>query len=306
MQFLFVLLAAVLSVSGRHATPPTFQLVVSLTSFDARNISSWSGGGGKPQQIPSGQSHPFEGRYFGGGVRANIAGTRAFGSGYPQNDLNKSTVSGRPFPYGVWPLYWGGNFMDSAEYGEDKDPIRPGGQLVVQSVRGTKERWGQDETETYYMLTDRETSFAMMTSFVTWCGAVPESWPVLFNATGAPLGEGRAGEMTFAVENVLRYYRASSFAMLHRGYNNSRARTADSSISLEQSDPLPEAVTRSRFYSCIEGVIENALPIVDGPAKGTSLGVILGIIFGIFGIPIIAFLWWFFACIFACIANCFR
>ncbi|CCA69612.1 hypothetical protein PIIN_03551 [Serendipita indica DSM 11827] len=194
--------------------------------------------------------------------------------------------------------------MDSAEYGEDKDPIRPGGQLVVQSVRGTKERWGQDETETYYMLTDRETSFAMMTSFVTWCGAVPESWPVLFNATGAPLGEGRAGEMTFAVENVLRYYRASSFAMLHRGYNNSRARTADSSIPLEQSDPLPEAVTRSRLYSCIEGVIENALPILHGPAKGKSLGVFLGIMFGIFSFPIIAFLWWFIACVYSCIAGC--
>ena len=272
MRLFLVLLTATLSVAKRMSSPPTFQLVVSLTSFDTRNISSWSGGGGKPQEIPSGQSHPFQGRTFGGGVRANIVGTRAFGSGYSQDGFDKSTVAGRAFPYGLWPLYWGGNFMGSAEYGEDKDPIRPGGQLVVQSVRGTKERWGSDETETYYMLTDRETSFAAMTSFVTWCGAVADSWPVAFNATGAPLGEAKAGDLTFEVGNVLKYYRTSSFAMLHRGYNNSHARTPDSTIPLDQSDPLPEAVTKSKFYQCIEGVIANSLPIVDGPKKGASLG----------------------------------
>lgn len=65
MFFLTALLATALSVTGyEHVTPPTFQLVVSLTSFDTRNLSSWSGGSGQPQQIPSGQSHPFEARYF--------------------------------------------------------------------------------------------------------------------------------------------------------------------------------------------------------------------------------------------------
>lgn len=274
----FLFLAA--SPARGMVTPPTFQIVTSLTSFDSANVSSWSGGGGARRQIALDSMHPFAGREFGGSDRSNLRGSRAFGSGYPYGASSTDSIAGRPFPYGVWPIYWGGNFMGSEEYGPHLDSIRPGGQLVLHEIKGSTERWNVTDDETYYMLCDRETAFAIMTSFVTWCDALPV-WPVVFNITGAGVGEGRAGNITVDVSNVVRYYRASSFAFLFRGYNNTKAKTPNSGATDADSDPLPDLVTYSLFRKCLSGVIENALPIVDRIPQKSKTGMIIGIVFGV-------------------------
>ncbi|KDQ11034.1 hypothetical protein BOTBODRAFT_470475 [Botryobasidium botryosum FD-172 SS1] len=66
--------------------------------------SAYSPGGGKPFTIPPGK--PFAGRVMGGGSRSNI-----YTSFYGYDRVGAPTgpwVAGRPFPYGFWPLYWGG------------------------------------------------------------------------------------------------------------------------------------------------------------------------------------------------------
>jgi hypothetical protein len=74
-----------------------------------RNAVPFSNGGGKIITISQGQ--PFAGRQMGGATRAQIYGSRRFGSDYPPNyapGLYKGGyVQGRGFPHGFWPIYWG-------------------------------------------------------------------------------------------------------------------------------------------------------------------------------------------------------
>ena len=172
--------------------------------------------------------------------------------------------------------------MGSQEYadGGRLDSIRPGGQVVLHEIKGSTKKWNVTDDETYYMLCDRETAFAMMTSYVTWCSALPV-WPVVFNVTGAGVGEGRAGNVTVDVSNVFRYYRASSFALIFKGYNNTKARTPNSNATDDDSDPLPDLVQYSPFRQCLTKVTENALPIVDRIPHKSKTGMIVGIVFGV-------------------------
>jgi hypothetical protein len=136
--------------------------------------------------------------------------------------------------------------------------------------------------ETYYIVADRDTNLAIMTSIVTWCHATP-LWATIFDPETSPIKP----------ENVIQYYRASSFALAFKGYNNTFARTANTEASITESTPLPDFIEHSPFRQCLDHVIMDALPIVDQqpPPEGRNLGLILGLVFGIFGIPIICVFW---------------
>jgi len=173
--------------------------------------------------------------------------------------------------------------MGSDEYGPQLDTVRPGGLLVVQPVNSTDPTWDNiTSEETYYIIADRDTNLAIMTSIVTWCQATP-LWATIFDPETSPVKP----------ENVIQYYRASSFALAFKGYNNTFARQANTEAPITDSTPLPDFVEYSPFRNCVDGVIMNALPVVDAQPddSGSDLGMILGIVFGIFGIPIICFFW---------------
>jgi hypothetical protein len=300
MKFSPVTLVSVLCITlatvepvNSNPSPPTFPLITSLTNWDFRNISSWSGGGGPILNISDDSSHPFAGRSFGGATRDRLRGTRAFGSGYPYGNISSTTISGRPFPFGVWPLWWGQNFMGSDEYGPQLDTVRPGGLLVVQPVTSTDPTWNNiTSEETYHIVADRDTNLAIMTSIVTWCHATP-LWATIFDPETSPIKP----------ENVIQYYRASSFALAFKGYNNTFARQVNTEAPITDSTPLPDFVEYSPFRNCVDGVIMDALPIVDSqPADDGGLGTTLGIVFGIFGIPILCFFW----CICRFCQSCIR
>jgi hypothetical protein len=260
---------------------PQIQVTTSFEAFDARIMDAWSYGGGRQWVIQNDSFHPFAGRAFGGATRGSIKGTSAFGSGYPYGGTN-STVAGRPFPFGAWPIYWEDNFMGSDEYGPQYDGIRPGGQLVTIPVKSQPNHGNITEDDIYYTIGDRDSSLAIMVSFVTWCKAVP-TWPSKFQPAST--------NSTAKVENVINYYRASTFALASPNYNNTLARNAPTDPS--SSTPLPDTIKYSQFWKCLDGVVSNALIIMNPPPpKPTPLGVTLGIIFGIFGIPIIIFLAW--------------
>lgn len=263
-QLIVVFSIFLASASGN----PSFQLITSLTNFDARIMSSWSGGGGPRLKLPDDSSlWPFAGREFGGGDRSTIYGSRTFGSGYPYGVTSNQSISSRPFPYGVWPIYWGSNYTGSDEYGPSLDPFRPGGQLVTIPVSKTS-------SETYYLVGDRDSAILVMTSMVTWCHAIP-AWPSLFDPTSLT---------SVRPENIIQYYRASSFALAYLGYNNTFALN-NTSTEATESDPLPNDILNSTFRSCVDAAIADAIPILDQPRKKTPVGVTIGIVFGIFGIP---------------------
>ncbi|KAG8805419.1 hypothetical protein FRC17_005528, partial [Serendipita sp. 399] len=274
-------------VNAKFSTPPTFQLVYTLNEFDVRNISSWSGGDGPRTTIPNNTAHPFPGREFGGGKRSQMRGTRAFGSGYPYGANDPNTIAGRPFPFGTWPLWWGNNTKGSDEYGPELDGIRPGGQLVVHPVSTTLEFYNVSADETYYLFADRESSFAMMTSLVAGCHAI-SVWPVVYD----PVNGNETQQIK--IENVLQYYRASSFALAYKGYNNTFALNTTTEAGYDQSSPLPEVVRYSDFYKCIDRVLADGIPIVDRPKMKSKAGMIAGIVIG--SVAFIFLVWFCFGC----------
>ncbi|KAG8815451.1 hypothetical protein FRC18_001498 [Serendipita sp. 400] len=231
---------------------PQKRLTIAFTNFEARIMDQWGNGGGKWATISGDSQHPFQGRTFGGAKRYEIRGTRKFGSGYPYGASNQSTIADRPFPFGVWPLYWDQNFMDADEYGPRYDVLRPGGFVASVPLRTTTDHFNVTEDEVYYAVGDRESLLPLMISYVTWCHATP-AWPSRFNAS--------ATDAPIKLENVIQYFRASSFALASPAYNNTLARTSKSDT--KDNTPLPEFMEYSTFRKCVDDVTENALAIVN-------------------------------------------
>ena len=259
-----------------------FQLTQSLKTFEIRRISAWSGGGGPIWQLDGDSGNPFAGRYYGSGDRQTIYGSRAYGSGYPGWSYpvpDPATVAGRGFPYGVWPIYWAGNYAGSAEYGlTTAELYRPGGELVQAPLQPTPAsgNYSTVEEETYWLIGDRGSMLSMLTNMVDWCHAVP-IWPELFepaNNTMGVAGNNTNQGVKFHPGNVLQYYRASTFALAHPKYNNTYAHPPLNTSTLlthDQSTPLNDVMKFSPWLRCINETIANALPILDmPPPKGTN------------------------------------
>ncbi|KAG8833587.1 hypothetical protein FRC18_003400 [Serendipita sp. 400] len=235
---------------------PQIQITTTFSNFQLRIMDHWGAGGGKFATIPNDTQHPFEGRTFGAAKRREIRGTAAFGSRYPYGVTNQTTLSGRPFPFGVWPLYWGHNHMGADEYGPQLDSVRPGGLVVQVSLRTTTEHFNVTDDEVYYAVGDRESLLLLMISYVTWCHVTP-AWPSRF----VPASE----NSTVKLENVIQYFRASSFALATPAYNNALARSSISNSM--DSSPLPQYIQYSPFRQCIENVTADALAIANDPNK---------------------------------------
>jgi hypothetical protein len=111
-------------------------------SVKNRLANYFSPGGGKPFKL-SGSSH-FAGREMGGGQRSQILGTRRYGSGYPYYYYTSPVpvhhdqdfgVSGQPFPFGFWPLYWRDRgYSDEYGYNTTVSAQRPGGSIAFVEV----------------------------------------------------------------------------------------------------------------------------------------------------------------------------
>ncbi|KAG9041191.1 hypothetical protein FS842_002683 [Serendipita sp. 407] len=144
--------------------------------------------------------------------------------------------------------------MGSSEYGPQYDAIRPGGLIVYVPLRTTQEHFNATENEVYYAVGDRESLLLTMISYRTWCHVTP-AWPSKFDPMSL--------NSMIKLENVIQYFRASSFALASPAYNNTFARTSASDTT--DSTPLPDVMERSPFRKCIEGVTENSLAIMNKP-----------------------------------------
>ena len=265
---------------------PQVRVTTALVNFDARIMDQWGDGGGKIWTIANDSYHPFPHRDFGGGRRTDIRGTNMFGSGYPYGAWNTTSIARRSFPFGAWPLYWG-DFMDSEEVGPQRDGIRPGGHISIVPLRA---KMDNSQDEVYYAVGDSQSLLFTLISYVTWCQASP-AWPTPFDPNSS--------NATVKPENVLQYYRASSFALASPSYNNSNSRNASYHPTGEW---IPENIKTSPFWQCLDSTTASALPIMNPPPKTPKYEVFLSImipmwfIFAgvglmiLFGIVIICFL----------------
>ncbi|KAG8798446.1 hypothetical protein FRC17_007464 [Serendipita sp. 399] len=160
--------------------------------------------------------------------------------------------------------------MGSDEYGPRLDAIRPGGMLVTVPLQTTTEHFNVTEQEVYHAIGDKESISLLMISYVTWCHVEP-AWPSRFDPARP--------DSTTRLENVIQYYRASSFALSTPAYNNSLARSALSNAT--EGSPLPAAIEYSSFRRCIDDVTSKALAILNKPPGLTPKDkFILALIFG--------------------------
>ena len=288
-------------VAYYNLTNRRFSIAQSLNNFDSRTVSAWSGGGGAISNL---MGYPFTGRPYGSGDRSTIYGSRAYGSGYPQWNYpvsDPTSMAGRGFPYGVWPIPWAGDYAGSREYGVERvDILRPGGRMVQVPLKPGTDRWNISsvDEETYWLIGDRDSIISTMASMVDWCHAEP-IWPEAFNPAVDAIGV--AGNVTgrgvkFHPGNILQYYRASTFALAHPAYNNSYAHPPLNTSTLftyDQSTPLNTVMAYSAWLRCINETIADALPILDARPPENPFKIPL-IIVCITLLPgSLAAIWWF-------------
>ncbi|KAG8814070.1 hypothetical protein FRC17_001299 [Serendipita sp. 399] len=286
-----------------------FRVSYSPLTLDSITISSESGGGGPRATIPStstnglsvppGFTNPFVGREYAGGDRSHIYGTRAYGSGYPYGADDSSSLRGRPFPHGMWPISWGPEYLGGGEYwGEDVEFMRPGGSLGLVNVatEDTTEWPGVGKDEVYWMIGDKESLVYMTSKLVDACYISP-AWARRFDPASSTATNGSTTNSIHVLtaqprpENVIQYYRSSSFALAYPSYNNTFALTSSNPSTAHDSTPLPDALLSSAFLKCVNETIGSTVPIADSLANddgGLSAGAIAGIVFAcIFGIAVI-------------------
>ncbi|CAG7851160.1 SubName: Full=Uncharacterized protein {ECO:0000313/EMBL:CCA75116.1} [Serendipita indica DSM 11827] len=252
---LLCLLPAIHAGKVRVVNKPQVRVTTALVNFHARIMDQWGNGGGKTWTIANDSYHPFAHREFGAGTRGEIRGTNMFGSGYPYGVWNTTSIARRSFPFGVWPLYWEDDFMDSNEVGAQLDAIRPGGHISIVPLRAQKENFTISQDEVYYAVGDSQSLISILISYVTWCHA-SLAWPTRFDPTSP--------NATVKLENVLQYYRASSFALASPAYSNPNSRNASYQPTGEW---IPERIKNSPFWQCLDSTTASALPIMNPPPK---------------------------------------
>ncbi|GAA5822518.1 hypothetical protein JCM11251_006365 [Rhodosporidiobolus azoricus] len=271
------------------SSPPGYS---SSTGFNAA-------GGGYPRTIPAGT--PFAGRQFGGGYRSNIYGGRGYGGGLglplaagAAGGLAFGYVAGAGFPYGYWPLYYGSGYHGNDEYGPYSNSSRPGGSLAVTSFTAPPSA-GTENAPQYMLYGDTNSINSAWSAISSNCSAAAvygqPPIPVSQNGTydTSPNPAPFASSNTSATllppldpQNVLEFYRASSFALYAFFENNavnnpnategySRPAGVDSSATYF----YPSSARNSTFETCVNQTIALALPIEEGTTEedGSSLAV---------------------------------
>ncbi|KZV86263.1 hypothetical protein EXIGLDRAFT_653377 [Exidia glandulosa HHB12029] len=220
-------------------------------------------GGGKSTTVPDGKA--FAGRDIGGGNRDQIYGTAVYGSGYPYGN-SSSTVAGRPFPFGYWPLYVLPPLPGSQEYGGSENIERPGGRMTTSRVNSKANHAAAD---VYFLIGDHDS--------VSDIGAAVNKSSC--SATAEPLVNYLSNTDVDSSE-IIQWYRASSFALALQGFNT----TATLSGAANIDGMLPSTLDLS-LLGCINKTIADNLPIL-GPkprlSEGAKAGIIIGVIVGAF------------------------
>lgn len=291
------------SGTGRGSSGNTGHPSIATSGVNGRKADYYSAGGGKPVVLapPS----VFAGRLAGGGTRDQVLGTRRYGSGYPyySQDPRYDGVAGQPFPFGFWPIYWVG-YGHGYEYGVNSTVTsqRPGGHLTyIQLIPNASSGWNttvvNGVNETYWMIGDLDSLSTLFSILVDppnnksspyGCNVQnlgPYTFPPDPNSNSSDIS------LPFRFENVIQWYRSSSFALAYQGYNNTYATSPlnqTTGLGWNESVPLPDQQLYSPFLDCINTTITAALPILNAPSPKLSTGAIVGIVIGsVIGVTLI-------------------
>ncbi|KAJ7761500.1 hypothetical protein DFH07DRAFT_815202 [Mycena maculata] len=236
------------SEGGSDTTSRTDPITTSGTS---KSATSYGSGGGKPVTIPAGQL--FAGRSAGGGIRAQVFGTRTFGSGYP--GITGRGVAGRGFPFFFWPLGFGAGGIGTptylhsdTEYGSADNTSRPGGVMMTAAFQSNS-----TNASTFRILADNITVVDLIADITANCStslsSSSDTLPSPYNDTTT---------LPPQPEQVVEYYRASSIALSLDGYNNTAIFEAEGTPDV----PLPTNIDTT-LLDCLNQTIGLAAPLID-------------------------------------------
>lgn len=170
---------------------------------------------------------------------------------------------------------------------------RPGGNLVSAIVHPS---W--NTSVTYRLLGDNNSVTAVFDALVANCSVVNSSSAITVY-TPSP--------MTWPLpEQIIQYYRASTFALSLDGYNNTASLPANMPANndtapwpLSQDSPLPAGLN-STFLVCVNTTIGASVPLIDVESHKLSAGQIIEIVgLSIQGIIVLS-------CILCWISSCCR
>lgn len=170
---------------------------------------------------------------------------------------------------------------------------RPGGNLVSAIVHPS---W--NTSVTYRLLGDNNSVTAVFDALVANCSVVNSS-SAITAYTPSP--------MTWPLpEQIIQYYRASTFALSLDGYNNTASLPANMPANndtapwpLSQDSPLPAGLNNT-FLVCVNTTIGASVPLIDVESHKLSAGQIIEIVgLSIQGIIVLS-------CILCWISSCCR
>ncbi|KAI0063859.1 hypothetical protein BV25DRAFT_1823934 [Artomyces pyxidatus] len=231
------------------------------TFVPMRNIPSGRGayaygvGGGNAVVIPAGQ--PFSGESAGGGTRAEVYGTSAYGSGFPSARNGSHGAVIRPnLPFFFWPVVITNptsspvSQVDLGEkYGPLNNPSRPGGAMAEAHFQSN------NTGSIFHVLADNGTVYSLITSLKANCShnlniAASSTTPAIFNTLNVTSGPAAQPW------EALQYYRASSVVLMLDGYNNTAS--------------LPSGVDRT-LLTCLNKTIGQGVPLISAGSHAGPL-----------------------------------
>ncbi|TFK46613.1 hypothetical protein OE88DRAFT_1739236 [Heliocybe sulcata] len=271
--------------SGSHSDPSRASFTLGTdTGASGKSATAYSAGGGKPFVMSS--NSPFAGRQAGGGTRGQVYGTWTYGSGYPYGS-HGPYVSDRPFPYVFWPIPIEPGYYGSDEYDDRNGTARPGGHIATATIVGNG---FPGTTDIYRIIGDQLSVNAVMDALVTNCtvkNATLESFDPRVYAYPRP-------------EQIVQWYRASSFGLGLDSYNNTAALPSNMPSSNTSALPSLDSATRlpsglnMTFLACINTTIAASVPLVDASGKkhlshNAIFGIVFGVLFGAAAILIVLY-----------------
>ncbi|KDQ50248.1 hypothetical protein JAAARDRAFT_211840 [Jaapia argillacea MUCL 33604] len=245
------------------------------SGVSGKTMSSYSPGGGKPFKL--GSSSPFSGRLAGGGTRAQVFGNSRYGSGYPYGGSG-TYIDYRPLPYVFYPVPIYPDYYGSDTYAHFNDTQRPGGNVSVVILQGNN---FPHTPEIYRVVGDRFSVSAVLDAVVIDC-SVQNTTLISFDLTANSYPE---------PEQIIQWYRASTFGLSLDSYNNSASLPSNmpssnntAPLPLSADTPLPNGLNMT-FLSCLNMTIGASIPLVDPPRsyqyrRGILIGIILAAIVG--------------------------
>lgn len=158
------------------------------------------------------------------------------------------------------------------------DDRRPGGKLVSTIIKSPV----STTRETYRMAGDRSSIAAVFNALVANCSITNTSDYSTYrpSRTSWPLQE-----------QVIQYYRASSFVLSLDGYNNTGTYIPRNKTRSIVTTPLPTTLNTT-FLTCINSTIAASVPLVDYQRKRLTVGAIAGIVVGALSLCFFLILAW--------------